>query len=538
MNLLLKRFFKTLNESIQEIKTTIIIGDSIAYFLSINLPQLDNTLTNKADEKEFTTKTLIQQLQIEGIKPEVKNVIVSVGTYDFFSGFNQIGVLCDLINEIYPNADYYVVEGFLDPEYLIDIDDSEIKSIDNDRFLYYKDFYKNGFTVIESGDLFADEPTEAGSSKILQILNEINSLIITDPEFVENKEKIEVETENVNTDKNDDETDFDTIYEFLERFEKIIKSNNVYSSSLSNNSYDPDVHQIEIALRFLLTGTIPHFLSDGVYDKETETAVKMFQRLNDLEETGVADPETLEELFYDLKSHSFDTDDLSGFLYREGITEFTKKIKEFTGSVDSVWKGFTDKIIDNFEGGYWNKDITKPNSEKCMNHPYDPIYDDSGETMFGIDRRAGDWDNDSDGREYFGIIDDEKDAAGSMDKFCKTWIYGYRGGSLQEDLKLRASALMKKSYERNKNYLSSEALEEVENNKRLLFHFAYACWNGSGHFQDFAEDINKAVNQGLSGYDLVDVAVDGRNRKFGGGSWGNANKKVVDIIKNDPELEN
>ena len=97
---------------------------------------------------------------------------------------------------------------------------------------------------------------------------------------------------------------------------------------------------------------------------------------------------------------------------------------------------------------------------------------------------------------------------------------------------------MKKSYERNKRYLSAKALEEVESNKRLLFHFAYACWNGPGHFQNFAEDINNAVNQGLTDYDLVEVAVDSRNRTFGGGSWSKANKKVVDIIKNDPELEN
>jgi hypothetical protein len=98
--------------------------------------------------------------------------------------------------------------------------------------------------------------------------------------------------------------------------------------------------------------------------------------------------------------------------------------------------------------------------------------------------------------------------------------------------------MMRKSYERNKRWLSSEALKEVETNKRLMFHFAYACWNGSGFFQDFAEDINNAVDQGLYGDDLVDVAVDSRNRRFGGSGWANANQKVVDTIKNDSSLEN
>ena len=125
-----------------------------------------------------------------------------------------------------------------------------------------------------------------------------------------------------------------------------------------------------------------------------------------------------------------------------------------------------------------------------------------------------------------------------MDEFCKTWVWLYRGGDLEDDLMGMASVMMRKAYERNKRWLSSEALKEVEGNKRLMFHFAYACWNGSGFFQDFAEDINNAVDQGLYGDDLVDVAVDSRNQRFGSTGWANANQKVVDTIKNDPSLEN
>jgi len=97
---------------------------------------------------------------------------------------------------------------------------------------------------------------------------------------------------------------------------------------------------------------------------------------------------------------------------------------------------------------------------------------------------------------------------------------------------------MKSDYDSNTKFLSSDAKKEVESNKRLLFHFAYACWNGSGHFEDFANDINQAVSDGLTGDELVDVAIDSRNRKFGSGGWANANQKVVDTIKNDPDLEN
>jgi hypothetical protein len=536
MRLIKETFSKRINENLEEIKNTIVIGDSIGYYVSIGLNVFGDLVVNKPDEREYTTKTIITQLQTQEPNENIKNVILSIGSFDYFSSYNQIGLLCDIIFELYPNANYYVIEGFLDADSLINFDEDEIDELEEQRYDYYKDFYNNGFEIIESGDLFSEEVTEANSSKIISIINEINSIMDTDPTIVQ-KEKTN-KILNASTDKNDDETDFDTIYEFINRFEKIVKSNNVYSSSLSSKTYDPDVHQIEVALRFLLSGTVPPFQVDGVFDSETEKAIKKFQLINDLEDTGVADPETLEELYYELKSHSFDHDDLAQYLEDEGIEITKNKKREFTGSVDSVWRSFTNKIIDNFEGGYWNNDVTKPNSQRCINHPSDPLYNDSGETMFGIDRRAGDWDNDSDGREYFGIIDDEKDEAGSMEEFCKTWTWGYRGGSLQEDLKLRAAAMMKKSYDRNKRYLTDEALSEVEKNKRLLFHFAYACWNGPGHFQDFAEDMNSAVSSGLTSDELVDVAVSGRNEKFGGGGWAKTNKKVVDTIKNDPELEN
>jgi hypothetical protein len=68
---------------------------------------------------------------------------------------------------------------------------------------------------------------------------------------------------------------------------------------------------------------------------------------------------------------------------------------------------------------------------------------------------------------------------------------------------------------------------------------AYNCsFTAPESFQDFAEIINQAVDEGLTDDELVDVAIDSRNKKFGSGGWADANQKVVDIIKNDPSLEN
>ena len=194
-----------------------------------------------------------------------------------------------------------------------------------------------------------------------------------------------------------------------------------------------------------------------------------------------------------------------------------------------------DKIKNSLNIHYGNKN-TKPNDKKCLNHPYIPMYDNSGETMFGIDRRAGGWDKNSAGREFFGLIDDEKENYKDMTEFCKTWTYNYFGGGLREDLKLRAAALMKTEYDRLSKEFTKEARNEVESNKNLLFHFAYACWNGSLHFQNFARDINDAVSNGKTGDELIDVAVESRNNSFNGTAWEKGNKKVVEIIKNKSDL--
>jgi hypothetical protein len=52
-----------------------------------------------------------------------------------------------------------------------------------------------------------------------------------------------------------------------------------------------------------------------------------------------------------------------------------------------------------------------------------------------------------------------------------------------------------------------------------------------------ATDINNAVRDGKIGDELVDVAVNSRNESFSGGDWADANKKVIDIIKNDASLQ-
>ena len=523
-----------LKEDIESPVKVVLIGDSLIEYLESNdFIRLPNLV-----DGDMTLDKLLNRIINEDPMPDVDHVFVSIGVNDKFKNKKTIPFLINALNKTFPRANINIIKGIVDEDYFYGGEEKEdFKALEDESKSFYNTFTNNGVDVLGSYDSI-DYGLGFSDDKINNLKNQIDSALfqnVTDFEF-DSESKPFTQKNNVDI-SGEDVTDFDTIYEFLERFEEMWKSGNVYDSR-SGGSFRPDIEQIQLVLNFLSPSNDLEIT--GKFDMDTEEAIYNYQKSVNLPETGIADSETLEEMFFNLKIKGFDEEDLAMYLKDvEGYYDNTKKERDrFTGGVDSVWRSFTDKIIDNFEGGYWNNDITKPNDQKCTKHPYTALFDNSGETMFGIDRRAGEWDDDPDGQAYFGLIDDEKEDAGSMDEFCKTWVWLYRGGKLEEELKGMASAMMKKAYERNKRWLSSEALKEVEGNKRLMFHFAYACWNGPGFFQDFAEDINDAVDQGLYGDDLVDVAVDSRNQRASGTGWEKGNQKVVDTIKNDSSLEN
>jgi hypothetical protein len=195
-----------------------------------------------------------------------------------------------------------------------------------------------------------------------------------------------------------------------------------------------------------------------------------------------------------------------------------------SGSVESKWMEITKKVIDNFEGGYWNY-------WECKNHPWHSMYRKSGETMFGLDRKAGDIENlGPEGKEFFKLIDDEKKKLG-MSNFCNKWTYNYRGGDLEEKLKDLAARLMFHEYEKNmSNYIKNpETKKRIEGNDGLLLHMSYATWNGPGYFKKFAEKLDNAVKEGKTDEQLLDVAKNSRTSSFTG-DWAKATAKVNSMI--------
>lgn len=160
----------------------------------------------------------------------------------------------------------------------------------------------------------------------------------------------------------------------------------------------------------------------------------------------------------------------------------------------------TDTVIDKLEGGYYHPDMLKDGRIK------DSRYGSSGETMLGIDRKnaSATSRNTAAWTQFWGIID--KANAKS------TWKWNYKGGTLYPQLRTLAGRMMYPHYlNLSKQYLSPQAQAIVNSDTRLVFHFAYAAWNGSGWFSRFAEPINKAVAAGTTKPDaLVEIAIKSR----------------------------
>lgn len=144
----------------------------------------------------------------------------------------------------------------------------------------------------------------------------------------------------------------------------------------------------------------------------------------------------------------------------------------------------TGIVIDNFEGGYYHPDMKKNFK------PSDQAkFGDSGETMYGLDRKHGaalvkypEW------VQFWGLVDDGKNNR------PQEWKYGATKVTGASQLKIIAAAVMFKwfSYLSGK-YILISSMDEIANDDRLIIHFSYASWNGEGWFERYAKALNAAI---------------------------------------------
>ena len=193
-----------------------------------------------------------------------------------------------------------------------------------------------------------------------------------------------------------------------------------------------------------------------------------------------ASPSMLRSLYDKIKERGVKPDELKNLID-------TVKLNTSNINVDvKDWQGMVNLVIDKLEGGYYHPDMLNDGRVR------DSRYGGSGETMFGLDRRAGNNENTPEGREFWAYIDSLNARS--------NWKWNYMAkDNPQIGVKLRqlAGNYIKPFYGKYmKTYLSTEAAAIVNNYAPLTFNFIYATWNGEGWFKRFANALNKAVSSG------------------------------------------
>ena len=294
-----------------DVKITL-FGDDLVKYLVVNDAYLDTELYSK----NMTINDLITKLLSTTTNENVDHVFFSIGKMDRFKLTNNISFLCETLMDKFPNANINVIKALIDENYLfIDGDNSEKKIMK-----FYNEFKKNGVNVIGKYDSL-DFNLSNSDKNINNIKTKIKNSIYQNnskTNFIVGGNKINKNTNvsRYNRDiSGDDSTDYDTIYEFLDRFDEMVKSNNHYYLNIGT-SFKPDIEQIQITLKFL-----GYDLDiNGKYDRDTQLAVREYQEKNKLEETGECDSDTLEDMYYQLKVDGFNDLDISKFIKSVGIS--------------------------------------------------------------------------------------------------------------------------------------------------------------------------------------------------------------------------
>jgi peptidoglycan hydrolase-like protein with peptidoglycan-binding domain len=190
---------------------------------------------------------------------------------------------------------------------------------------------------------------------------------------------------------------------------------------------------------------------------------EMLKKLNEkIKERGVK-PEELKKLIDDVKLNS---------------AAINVNVKD--------WQGMVNLVIDKLEGGYYHPDMLKDGRVR------DSRFGGSGETMFGLDRMAGNNESTPEGRLFWQYMDTFNARS--------NWAHNYMAKDnpiVAEKLRVLAGNYIKPQYLNNiKTYLSPEAAAIVNNYAPLTFNFIYATWNGPKWFGRFAKPLNQSIANG------------------------------------------
>lgn len=173
----------------------------------------------------------------------------------------------------------------------------------------------------------------------------------------------------------------------------------------------------------------------------------------------------------------------AGGLFR--ILNYLNIIKKPVESVPIVSKEtfvrLTGLVIDNLEGGYYH-----PRMKAKMSEADQKIMGDSGETMFGLDRKHG---------IQLSVYPEWNLFWATVDKAQPPyWKHYFRGGDKEKELNKLASEIMYKWFcHLSTKYINEKGQQAIAQDERLMIHFSYASWNGEKWFERFSKILNGAV---------------------------------------------
>ena len=93
----------------------------------------------------------------------------------------------------------------------------------------------------------------------------------------------------------------------------------------------------------------------------------------------------------------------------------------------------------------------------------------------------------------------------SNNNASNNWKWNYYGGINENKLKKLASKILFPQFKKYVDQFkwSDKTKQIVYNDPKLLFHFIYAIWNGSGFFQKWSKKLNEDVANGLSNNQIL-----------------------------------
>lgn len=175
---------------------------------------------------------------------------------------------------------------------------------------------------------------------------------------------------------------------------------------------------------------------------------------------------------------------------------------------DSTKTKIINLVIDNLEGGYYHPDMKDKlrGGERML---------DSGETMFGIDRKNGApqfTTKTPEAVQFWQLVD-----ANFGTHHGDTSYYGDKAdgktktpAAVGTQLRSFVKEMILDAYNDYNIYLSDGAKKIVESDPKLFMQFLYAVWNGPGNFQRFANLVNAAYSNGERAaqafFDIVQTA--------------------------------